>query len=214
MDFESIAQNVGTQISTVAKVPIPFLLAVLFSSWIIWSVLKHSYAVRLENAASIKDLLERQVQEYKDKLSGASPDEAKARMDALEARLDSLAPRTLSSDRRNQMLRFLDNFRGCNISIAYDAAVPDARNFAQSLIATFNSAGWRVTAPMLMGISNPPSTGVGVIVQDPQRLTEPQKAVCAALSAIELPFDVMNGLSDRGRMDIEVEIIVSQNLSD
>ena len=58
----------------------------------VWTTLDWADSARLKNKDEEIGLLVRQRDEYKDKLGGASPDQAKARIDALEARLKRVEP--------------------------------------------------------------------------------------------------------------------------
>lgn len=212
MDFGSIVQSAYSQLLIISKAPVPFLTAVAFVSWAIWQAMKYSYDTRLVNAESTKELMERQLQEYKDKLSGASPDEAKARMDALEAKLDSLSPRTLDIDAKNRMLMVLSSQPGRQISIAYDAAVRDAKIYCLSLTAAFREAKWQVINSTILGVGNPPITGIIVNVSDPNNLTQAQQAMCNALQAAGIQFDLRAAPRPIERMTVEAEIVVTEPL--
>ena len=92
----------------IAAAPVTFVGVVSAAALIIWLALKWSYKSVLDgkngeiaSKASEIALLQRQRDDYKDKLSGASPDEAKAKIDDLERRLVLLEPRRLATEQRD-----------------------------------------------------------------------------------------------------------------
>ncbi|MFM7350438.1 MAG: hypothetical protein ACKO01_13300 [Erythrobacter sp.] len=183
-------ENLLKQLAAVQDVWFPFLLAVGLVTALVWRAVDYAYSTRLTNAESTQGLLERQLQEYKDKLSGASPDEAKARLDALEERLNRLAPRQISAEQRDQMAKVLDPFRGALAEISQDMASAEAVPLARAITAAFNSAGWQVQTPMVMGIGNPPLSGIKLEVSDRASLTPHENAAAQALRTVGLEFDV------------------------
>lgn len=197
MDFDQAAQTIGRQFMTAWNAPVPFLAAMAAGWFVLRWYLKGQYETRISNAESTIALRNAQLQDYKDKLSGATPDEAKARMDALESRLDhmgpqiaALAPRRVGPEQRQMIVTALDAFRGCAIVIAADGASPDASQLSKGLTAAFNSAAWHVQSAMVMGIANPPPSGVGFLVENPSHLTPQQNSVVEALRAAGLDFDL------------------------
>ena len=197
MDFGAAAQSVWNQFGTVAHAPVPLLAALILSWMLILWVFRRLFQNRIDNLQSLTDLREAQLQDYKDKLNGASPDQAKARMDALESRLfevlsqvAALAPRTLTDQQRRAALAVLDRFRGSRIKILSDAAAPDVKRLADALTATFNGAAWHVETGIVLEIANAPPTGIALLVPDPARLTPPQKSIAEALRDAGLAFDL------------------------
>lgn len=213
MNVGEFAKAIWEQFLLVGHAPVPFLTAVLFAGWLIWLFVKHSYDIRLANADSTKQLLERKLQDYSDKLSGASPDEAKARMDALEARLDAMGPRKVSPEKRQDMVKILSKFSGQLASIAHDAGASDAQVLSKGIAAAFTDSGWRVQLPMVMGLGNPPQTGIGVSVANPAQLTPEEQSACDALRSAGLDFDLQVGAKRwNDRENFAVEIVVSRPL--
>jgi hypothetical protein len=76
--------------AVVTGAPVAFSLAVILAAAAIWWAISWAYKARLANAKSEISLRDAQIADYKEKLHGASPAEAKARMAALEAQLAAL----------------------------------------------------------------------------------------------------------------------------
>ena len=84
--FEQLVQSVLDQARLVAQAPVAFAAGVVILGAIIWSMLRWRYAKMIEHRNGIIAL-------YKARLNGASPDQAKARMDSLEGQVVSLKNR-------------------------------------------------------------------------------------------------------------------------
>jgi len=84
--FEQLVQSVLDQARLVAQAPIAFAAGVVILGAIVWSMLRWRYAKMIEHRNGIIAL-------YKARLNGASPDQAKARMDSLEGQVVSLKNR-------------------------------------------------------------------------------------------------------------------------
>lgn len=172
--------------------PIPYIVALAIVAGIIWAIVNWSYSAVLASKDAEIQLLERQRDDYKDKLGGATPDEAKARIDRLEAQVKAISPRRLSDDQKTRLASALRRLPG-NIEIAQDMAAPDARPFAGDLIVAFQSAGWQVQTPAVLGPGNPPPHGIGLIVSDPSSLTAHQALIVEGLNAAGVQFDLQRG---------------------
>ena len=81
--FDLLVASVSKQVGTVVSAPIPFAVLLAILAFVIWRVLNHYYDERIASKNELLVLRDAQLQDYKDKLRGATPDEAKARMDAL-----------------------------------------------------------------------------------------------------------------------------------
>lgn len=210
--IQSFFKWLESEWAAIGSAPFTFAIAVVIAGFLVWRFVKHEFNTRLSNKESSIELLERQLADYKDKLSGASPDAAKAKIDALEARLDALEPRTLSEAAQAGMVPILDAFRGQHIHITSDASSADASRLARQLQIPFNSAGWNVLLPTVIGIGDPPRSGVGLIVQTPEHLTPEQQAVADALSSANLEFNLQAGPQRPemlGEMNPVAEILIT-----
>lgn len=219
MDWGQLAASIGEQLAFVVNAPVPFLAVALVMSWIIWHVVQREYATRLVNSASTIDLLSRQLQDYKDKTGSDTADEVKARIDALESRIEEMAPRRVRENQRLAMVPLLDPFSGHAVSISSDAASADSAQLSRGLAEAFHSAGWLVQTPMILGLGDPPRSGIGVGVPNPAQLTPPQIAITNALRAANLEFDLQSRntghrLGDQNRPQDVAQIILSNRIVD
>jgi hypothetical protein len=84
--FEQFVRYISSEIRLVAEAPLVFGAAVLFLGAIIWAALRWRYSGIIEYRNQIIAL-------YKVRLNGATPDQAKAKMDSLEGQVVSLKNR-------------------------------------------------------------------------------------------------------------------------
>ncbi|MQT12114.1 hypothetical protein [Segnochrobactrum spirostomi] len=192
MEPNEIAQTLWTLIDTALSAPVPFITAIIFFGWLVWLAVRREYSTRLNNTESKLELSNARIADYERKLSGASPDEASARIENLEAQLEKLMPRRVTAEQREKIRIALNGTSG-NISIGSDMACADAPAFSAGLTSAFRNAGWHVENPSFMGLSNPPTSGVGVRCADPGNPSDLEAATIKALHAGGVHFDVQPG---------------------
>lgn len=85
----------------------------------------------------------------------------------------------------------IDALRGepGNISIDYDGADAKAQPLSAQLQDIFRKAGWNVSSGIILGLSNPPASGLLIRVNK-DGTTALQGRVIQALKAADVPFDV------------------------
>lgn len=202
--LKSIWERAANEGGVVAGAPILFAGSALFltaiASFGIWNAIGWSYQAKLDGqlatVGSLNDRLklkDDQIADYKEKLNGATPDEAKKRIEALEIQLKALSPRRLSEKDKRIIIDAVKGTRGI-ISITQDMAAPDAKGMSADLAYAFQSAGWGVELPMVMGPSNVPPSGLGLRVRDPNNLRPLEQSVRSALQAAGVSFDIQAGL--------------------
>jgi len=84
--FEQFVQRVLGEVRLIAEAPLIFGAAVLLLSAVVWAALRWRYANSIEYRNRLIAL-------YKARLNGATPDQAKARIDSLEGQVVSLKSR-------------------------------------------------------------------------------------------------------------------------
>lgn len=176
----------------ILQAPAVFITALVILGLGIWATLNWLYSGQIANLESTIKLKEANIADYKDKLSGASPDEAKKRLDALELAVSALSPRRLTEDQKSRVVRAIGGSKAV-IAITADMGVGDARAYVRDFALAFQSGGWEVQLPQVMGIGNPPLTGLALRVADVGRLTEAERTLKDALEAIQVRFDIQEG---------------------
>src|SRR5687767_13248161 len=106
MDDE--AQGLRRQLRAVASAPVLFVGAVLVLVAVVWGILHLSYRTILSNKDRHIAAIERRIAAYRDAVSGATPDEARRRIDAMELELKTLRlrlqPRRITAEQRQAIL--------------------------------------------------------------------------------------------------------------
>lgn len=144
------------------------------------------------------ELQDRQIADYKEKLQGATPDQAKARIEELEARLEArltrLEPRTLTIEQRRTLVetaRIPPGQPRYGLVISHEGGCPDCPVYAAAFERALQDAGWHVINGMIMGPSQRPSTGVGLVVPDPAQLSSEAAALQRALRAAGIDVELI-----------------------
>lgn len=203
--------------TVIAQAPWAFVAWTIFIAGVVWVVVNHLKENRIEALEGRLKLRDDEITDYKRKLSGATPDEAKARIDSLEGRLNQLSPRRVTAEQREQIRTALVSIPG-NAVIGSDMACADAPAFAAGLIAAFQAAGWGVSNPSFMGLSGPPMSGLGLRVADPANLSPKEAAIASTLRGVGLSVDVQPGKSVHQMHDqmplADIELVITPRVLD
>lgn len=191
----------------------PWEFAMLFAIVLLagWAGGRFMFAERLRTLEGRIAAKDERIADYKEKLDGATPDEARRRLDEMELRLQALTPRRLPPDQAEILVSTLSKFVG-SVDIAHDLAASDSKAFVGDLAVTFRRAGWTVNLPVVMGISNHPHTGLAVEVADSSNLQKAENAVIIALKDANIPFDLRGGRIRQLPHERDVQILVTTKL--
>jgi hypothetical protein len=190
--MEQVIKYVVGEMRVIAGAPATFAIALLALAGAIWWAMDWKYSSVISNKDSEISLIKGQRDDYKDKLSGATPDQAKARIDTLEKIVSRLQPRRLSSDQATELVRTLSQISSRGIQITNDLTCPDCSAFTNDLRSAFNRGGWKVIPMTVMG-PNPTrvsAKGLALIVGNPQSLNHDEGALVEVFKKIAIPFDV------------------------
>lgn len=94
------------QLAVIRKAPLPHLAALVVGLGLIWVVVNWGYSVTISSLESRLKLAQDERDNYRNKLQGASPEQAAQRIDALEKRVNALQPkpaRRLNDDERKKL---------------------------------------------------------------------------------------------------------------
>ncbi len=213
MDAGSFAKWMSQEWATVSHAPLIFLACLIVAGLMIWRVVHWQYSTQLAHAQSALSLRDAQVQDYKEKLSGATPDEAKARLDILEEKLNKLSPRRISDSQKSAIVSAIRPFKGCQVNLVKDGAAPGMERFVRVVTSAFVDAGWSVNPGMVIGIANPPNCGVRLVVQSPADLTSPQQGIAAGLRGAGIHFELQAGRA-RGNPPADAELLFTSRIED
>jgi len=137
--LEQLVQIVVDQARLVAQAPVAFAVGVLLLGAIIWATLRRRYAKMIEHRNDIIAL-------YKARLNGASPDQARARMESLEGQVVSLKNREWPKLAPAAVADFENILASQGSHVV--SVVPQDRDsvfLARDLVDAFNRIGWKAT---------------------------------------------------------------------
>jgi hypothetical protein len=196
---EEIAKYLAGEWAVISGAPVAFFAATLVAALVIWRAMEWAYRHRLDGAQEESERLTRELGDYRNKLAGATPDEAKERIEALERQITELLPRRLTSA---QMDSLRENLHAgvpqaptaYFVEIAHDMGCTDAQSFKGQLMNAFQSAGgWAISGPAVLGIGTLPPTGLGIHAIDPSRPQGGEKIIADAFTKAGIPFDMLPG---------------------
>ena len=177
------------------------VIAALISCAVIW-------AFRHETAS-----LRQQVAEYREKLGGASADQAKAALDiltdevaALQARLK---PRRLSAQQQRTIADRLRLPPGTQyaLAIVQEGGCWDCPQYAADFDGALHGVpGWSVSHRVIMGLAQRPPHGLAVVVIDPAHPAAQESLLLQALQAAGIEFDLEAALSP---LDKEPQLLLA-----
>lgn len=191
-----------------ANLPLFAVILVLMLA-AVWWLMDWRYGGIIANRDSEITLLRGQRDDYKDKLNGATPDQAKAKIESLEARLAALEPRLaaieprrLTTDQRAILISKLSPPLGTTPAVAVVAeAAGDSLQFAADFASVFRSAGgWTVNEASVMGLGARPPSGVAISIPDINHPTPEISVILAAFQAAKIPFDIKQGVAMQGNV--------------
>lgn len=165
--FEQFIRYVWSEIRLIAEAPLVFGAAVLFLGAIIWAALRWRYSSIIEHRNDIIAL-------YKARLNGATPDQAKAKIDSLEGQVVSLKNREWPK----LTPAAVTDFEGVLASqgshvVSVLPQDKDSLFLARDLVDAFKRVGWK--AKRETSINDIPD-GLSVWPQD-----DVARAICNAL---------------------------------
>jgi hypothetical protein len=195
--MEALIKYLAGEGRVVLQAPVALLIVCISVFGIAYAIMNWKYTSQIEIYQTRLALKDETIANYKEKLNGATPDEAKKRLEALEALVKTISPRRLSDDQKKIITKLISNTKGV-ISITHDAGAADAKVFAYDLANIFRSCGWEVRLPMVIGLGYPPPRGVALQIRNESSLTETETIVKTALERALIDFNLQAGWTDFG----------------
>jgi hypothetical protein len=200
---------------TIASVPILFAGIMLVAMVVMWGLLHWSYRAVLSGRDSHIAMLQRRVTEYRESLGGATPDEARRRIEMLEAETKTLRlrlqPRRLTVAQRQAIQdrsRLPAGARPYGLTIVYETDCSDCKPFAMELAATLRaSEGWNVGMEVKARAPERPAGGLAITVPDPLRPPPAAVRLQEALRSAGLAFRVTGGTGDPN-----IQVVIAERI--
>lgn len=131
------------QWAAVTAAPIPFTIAIVIAATVIWFVIGWIYGGVVASKNAQIELQDRQLADYRDKLKGATPDEAKAKIDALERTIGLTIGsqwKPLTQDESARLTAAVAPLPKRRIQVMYVNQL--GKDLAHSIADAFAKAGW------------------------------------------------------------------------
>jgi hypothetical protein len=207
-----LPERVRQEVAAIASAPIAFTLMVLAAGVVMWALTQWSYSALLSGKDSQIAFLERRLGDWRDKMAGMSPDEAKARVQALESQLKMLEirlqPRRLSDEQRQVLVDRARLRPGVQytLTVLREADCSDCDQFAAQLVAALReSSGWSINIALLPEAVEKPRYGLGIRVADPLRPPSEAVRLQGMLQSARVAFEMIAGGVGAG-----VELVVTE----
>ena len=193
-----------------ANLPTFFVILALMIGTV-WIVFKWSYGTVLDSKNSQIELQDRQLADYREKLHGATPDQAKARIDDLEGRLrrvEQAGPRSLTTEQRQALTQNARVPAGVRyaLTVTSEGGCPDCPVYASAFERALRDAGWGVQNGMVMGPGQRPVQGIALMVPDPANLSVEASTLQRALRAAQIDVELIQRAPPFGMPPIELLI--------
>jgi hypothetical protein len=166
-----------------------FVTAIVVVAGALWIFMELIHSAEISGKDATIETQKAQIDSYKDKLSGATPDEAKAKIADLEARLAMVEPRRLSAEQRHAMASSFGNSGG-SIVLSHDMTCADCAQYAADFDKILKEAHWTIIPSGVVGVPNVSSKGVTIWTSD-IHLSPDAKALVDAFGAAKIPFDII-----------------------
>lgn len=212
---EGEPQGLRRQFNALTSAPLLFVVALIVVAAAIWGALQFSYRGVLSSKDRYIALLERRLGEYREAVGGATADEARRRIEAMDTEIKTLRlrlnPRRLTPDQRQAIVdrsRLPSGAQVRAVTVAVERDCVDCAAFAEGIaMALRDSQGWTISsgAPAAAG----DRTGPGLAVRVGDRLRPSPDAIVLqqALRSAGLEFAVVGG-----GMTPNVELLVTERL--
>lgn len=195
--MSNFVEKIGQEWTTISQAPFIFLAILILAVGLAWWVFRYLHAAELTNKNSQLQLANDRLADYQRKLDVDSPEEARQQMRKLENKVSELAdqlkrlgPRRLSEEQKRQIISAISISAGSCVAITKDGASPDAATLSSDLVDAFRRGGWEVSTPVVLGLGNPPPSGVAIELPEPKNRNVAQQAIVNAFEAANIAYDI------------------------
>jgi hypothetical protein len=215
----------------IREAPGSFTIACVSALLISWFVVSQLYSLRSKNKDSLIETRDATIKydeallaNYREKLKGASPEEAAGQIQKLNQEISSLkremadvskkqrsqeladvdknkrsqSGRRLSDEEKRKFANAARLFKNVSpvIEIAYDGNCIDCNRYSTDFVDLLsNIPGWRVSGNGMMVGIRAPSNGILVRVENKRNLSAAARAIIGSLNTASIQYTLSEGLS-------------------
>lgn len=133
-NLKEIISQFAEQWAIIKAAPYPFVVALAVAIGVVWFILNYIYGAVVSSKNAQLELTDRQLTDYKQKLSVTSSDEAKAKLEALERRILQLEPRRITPQQRQILVESArPPDKTYRLVISHESGCPDCPQYAASV---------------------------------------------------------------------------------
>ena len=199
MDIDDIAKWIAGEWGVIVHATITFIASVLVAAFVMWKVVQREFTNRLADAASRLELSNDRVSDYERKLAGATPEEARARIDELEKmvtalrtrhrRLTDTQKRAIGNTIKGEALPIFENVHDRALEIIYPSPSEEAAVFAHDFADAFEEGGWAIEPAYMMSGHRIRRFGITIGVGSLGAKPRTAELVAAALTEAGVTFE-------------------------
>jgi hypothetical protein len=141
--FEAFIKYVLGEFRMISEAPLSFATCIAASLLVIWFAMDWRYGGVINNKDSELSLAKAQRDDYRDKLGGATPDQAKAKIEALERTIGMTIGAKWEPLNKAEIAALAEKIKSIpkvRMQIMYENAL--GKDLAQSLFEAFKAADW------------------------------------------------------------------------
>jgi hypothetical protein len=204
--------RVRQEMGAIGSAPVAFTVIVLCAGVVMWGLIQWSYGALLSGKDKEIAFLERRLADWRDKMSGMNPDEAKQRLHDLETQAKTLQmrlqPRMLSEEMRQALVDRARLRPGVQftLTVLREADCSDCERFSAQIVAALRkSSGWTINIGILPESVEKPRYGLAIRVADLLRPPTEAVRLQGALQSAHIAFEMIAGGVGAG-----VELVVTE----
>jgi hypothetical protein len=206
--LQSIWNYVLAELRAIASAPVAIALIVVLMALGTFLATRQSYSTRMEDLTWELKLSQRERNEYRAALQ-VLPDQAKARIGALEDQLSILRmrvdPRTLTVPQRQALIDHARLNDAAFLLTIEEEKCPDCSRYAADFEDVLHSiSGWSVRRTVVDVGGERPRHGVGIRIHEPLRPPPAANVLREALQLSGLQVDMLSGAPDT-----EVHLVIA-----
>ena len=206
--------HLAAEVSVIAGAPLASLLVVGMAFIVCFYFVKWFHGEKVETLEQRLKLATEQVADYKDKLKGASPENAAKEMAELRAQISRLEPRKLSDEQRRIITAKMESIRqkeSVYIHVMHDGTSSDSNGYAVSFYSVFKEFSlWTVRQSTVIGIGGQVSRhGVSIFVENIAAPPTGARLISEALKGCGIEHDMYTRQANSIQSRWEFELLIT-----
>lgn len=193
-----VVERLQKEWPVIQQAPFSFTLIAIALLALTWAAASWLYRHQIGNLKERIGLKDDLITDYKRKLDGATPDEARERLDALEMLVGHLRPRELTQRQALIVAQNLDGYAGKTAGVGYAMNDRVCERYAEQLKNILVQSGWAIKTTAILSSWGRGFPGLAVIA----RPDDNSPALVALLA----------GLTEAGVAFVRIDDPVSDNL--